>query len=242
MTEPEAAPILTRTEVLERYLVPDRSAAHLRLNFIASIDGAATREGVSGPLGNADDHLVFGVLRMLTDVIVVGAGTVRSEGYGGIRLPAEDVSWRVEHGLAPQPPIAVVSSGLDLDTEHALFTDAAVRPIVITHAAAPPEKRAALAAVADVLICGSDAVDPLVMRQALFERGLCQQLCEGGPALFGALIGADAVDELCLTISPVLDGGPAGRIASGPVATPRPMKLAHSLPAANFLFLRYLRA
>jgi riboflavin biosynthesis pyrimidine reductase len=239
---PSHSAILDRADVLERYLVADRSVPHLRLNFIASLDGAATRDGVSGALGNADDHLVFGVLRMLSDVIVVGAGTVRSEGYGGIRLPAEDVAWRLKHGLAAQPPIAVVSSRLDLSPEHALFSDAVVRPIVITHAGSPTEKRAALAAVADVLVCGVDAVDPLLMRQALVERGLRQQLCEGGPALFGALIEADAVDELCLTLSPVLDAGPAGRISASPVTTPRPMRLGHALPAGDFLFLRYLRA
>ncbi|MEO6309265.1 MAG: dihydrofolate reductase family protein, partial [Leifsonia sp.] len=67
-------------------------------------------------------------------------------------------------------------------------------------------------------------------------------LCEGGPHLFGDLLAADCVDELCLSLSPVLDGGSAGRIAVSAVATPRPMRLLHSFAAGDMLFVRYARA
>ncbi|HSP52888.1 MAG TPA: pyrimidine reductase family protein [Cryobacterium sp.] len=233
--------MLDRDELVIRYRVPDRTRPHLRVNFIASLDGAATRAGVSGGLGNADDKLVFDTLRMLADVIVVGAGTVRAEGYGGIRLSPADAAWRVGHGLPAQPPVAVVSSRLDLDPNHPLFTDAAVRPLVVTHAGSPLRRRAELAAVADVLICGEDAVDPRRLRAELVRRGLTQMLCEGGPTLFGAMIEADCVDELCLTLSPVLEGGPAGRISAGAAAVTRAMSLLHALTAGDMLFLRYAR-
>ena len=233
--------MLDRDELVIRYRVPDRTRPHLRVNFIASLDGAATRAGVSGGLGNADDKLVFDTLRMLADVIVVGAGTVRAEGYGGIRLSPADAAWRVGHGLPAQPPVAVVSSRLDLDPNHPLFTDAAVRPLVVTHAGSPLRRRAELAAVADVLICGEDAVDPRRLRAELVRRGLTQMLCEGGPNLFGAMIEADCVDELCLTLSPVLEGGPAGRISAGAAAVTRAMSLLHALTAGDMLFLRYAR-
>lgn len=233
--------MLDREELVIRYAVPDRTVAHLRVNFIASLDGAATRAGVSGGLGNADDKLVFDTLRMLTDVIVVGAGTVRAEGYGGIRLEPADAAWRVAAGLGAQPPVAVVSSRLDLAPSHPFFADAAVRPLVVTHAASPVQRRRDLAEVADVLVCGEDAVDPRRMVAALADRGLNQVLCEGGPHLFGALIEADCVDELCLTVSPVLEGGPAGRISAGAASATRAMSLLHVLTAGDMLFLRYAR-
>lgn len=234
-------PFLEREEIIARYRVADRSIPRLRLNFIASLDGAATRAGVSGGLGNEDDRLVFDTLRLLTDVIVVGAGTVRAEGYGGIRLPRADAAWRVANGLAAQPPVAIVSSRLEIEPTHPAFTDASTRPLVVTHAGSPADRRAALAEVADVLVCGEEAVDLRLMIAEFAARGHTQLLCEGGPQLFGSLIEADCVDELCLTISPVLEGGPAGRIASGGAPATREMALLHVLTAGDMLFLRYER-
>ena len=231
----------TQAGLLEAYRIEDRTVPRLRVNFIASLDGAATHDGLSGGLNNADDKLVFDTLRSLTDVILVGAGTVRAEGYGGIRLDAAAEAWRVAHGLPPQPRIAVVSGRLDLDAGHPLFTDAATRPIVITHAGSPADARAELGAVADVLVCGAVTIDlPLALHE-LAARGLRQVLCEGGPSLFGALLSADAVDELCLSLSPVLEAGTAGRIAHSGAATSRPMRLGHVLTAGDMLFLRYTR-
>lgn len=234
--------MLQRDDVIARYRVADRALPWLRVNFISSLDGAATRNGLSGGLGNADDKLVFDTLRLLADVILVGAGTVRAEGYGGVRAEPADAAWRADHGLAAQPALAIVSARLEIEPSHPFFTDAAVRPIVVTHASSPADRRAALADVADVLVCGADAVDLLEMRTELAARGLAQVLCEGGPHLLGALIEADSVDELCLTLSPVLEGGPAGRIARGAAQTTRQMSLAHALPAGDMLFLRYTRA
>ena len=231
----------SQAALLDAYWIEDRTAARLRVNFIASLDGAATHDGLSGGLNNADDKLVFDTLRSLTDVILVGAGTVRAEGYGGIRLDTAAEAWRVAHGLPPQPRIAVVSGRLDLDAGHPLFTDAATRPIVITSAGSSAEKRTALEAVADVLVCGATEIDlPLALRE-LAARGLRQVLCEGGPSLFGALIAADAVDELCLSLSPVLEAGASGRIAHSEATASRPMRLGHVLTAGDMLFLRYTR-
>jgi len=234
--------LLNRDDLLERYRILDRSLPAVRMNFIASLDGAATRDGLSGGLNNADDKMVFDTLRMLTDLILVGAGTVRAEGYGGVRLEPADAAWRVSQGLPAQPALAIVSARLDIDAGHPFFADAATRPLVITHAEAPAERRAALAAVAEVVICGERAVDPRLMLTELAARGYRQVLCEGGPHLFGDLIAADCVDELCLSLSPVLDAGPAGRIAVSAAPTPRPMRLLHSFAAGDMIFLRYARA
>ena len=234
---------LTRAVLLERYALAGREVPWLRLNFVASLDGAATRDGVSGGLGTIADKMVFDTLRLLTDVILVGAGTVRAEGYGGALVSDSDRVWRREHGLAEHPPLAIVSGRLDLDPQHPSLRDAPTRPIIVTHAGSSADRRAALAEVADVLVCGTDTVDARRVVAALAERGLSQILCEGGPSLVGALIEADAVDELCLTLSPVLDGGSAGRIShGGGAATPRAMRLVHALPAGDTVLLRYARA
>jgi riboflavin biosynthesis pyrimidine reductase len=230
------------TQLIERYAVADRGVPHLRVNFISSLDGAATHDGLSGGLNNPDDKQVFDTLRMLADVVLLGAGTLRDEGYGAMRLDDEAVDWRLAHGLPAHPTLAVVSSRLALAADHAMFADAPVRPLVLTHGASPAAARLALSEVADVVPCGEDEVDPWQVRTALERRGLNQVLCEGGPRLLGTLIEADAVDELCLTLSPVLEGGDARRISVGGAQATRAMRLAHVLTAGDMLMLRYLRA
>ncbi|MFF2387578.1 pyrimidine reductase family protein [Agromyces sp. NPDC058104] len=227
--------------LLAAYALPDRATPRVRMNFVMSVDGAVTLDGRSGGLGDDADRLAMGVLRTLADVVLVGAGTVRAEGYGGLGLGEADVAWRREHGLADQPRIAVVSSALELDPGHPFFAETVLRPIVVTHAASDPGRRAALAEVADVLVCGATAVDVLPMRDALAAAGLPQVLCEGGPHLFASLVEADAVDELCLSLSPLLVSGDAGRITAGGHEHARRMRLVHAIPAGDLLLLRYAR-
>jgi riboflavin biosynthesis pyrimidine reductase len=131
---------------------------------------------------------------------------------------------------------------LDLDPAQAAFADAPVRPIVLTRAAAPPNDR--LASVADVVVCGESSVDLSDGFAELHRRGLGHVLCEGGPHLFGALLAADLVDELCLTISPLLAGPGAGRIVAGQplVGGPAGMRLGHILGDGDSLLTRYVRA
>jgi riboflavin biosynthesis pyrimidine reductase len=233
--------MLDRSDMIDRYRVEDRATPMLRANFISSLDGAATENGRSGGLGNADDKLVFDTLRLLADVIVVGAGTVRVEGYTGVRLSAEDETWRTDHGLAAQPPVAVVSAELDFDPAHPFFAQSVTRPILIVPASAPAPRRERLSEVADVLVCGAESLDAPEMIAQLAARGLAQVLCEGGPHLFGSLVAVDCVDELCLTLSPKLEGGPAGRISRGGPQATREMELVHAIPAGDMLFLRYRR-
>jgi riboflavin biosynthesis pyrimidine reductase len=232
----------SQAELLERYAIRDRSVPRVRANFIASLDGAATHEGRTGGLNNADDKQVFDLLRMLCDVVLVGAGTLRAEGYADLRLEEPTAAWRAAHGLAAQPTLAIVSGRLDLAPDMAAFARAPVRPIVFTHDRSPLEQRRRLAKAADVVVCGTEALDAPEMLAALAQRGLRQVLCEGGPHLLGTLIEADCVDELCLTLSPVLENGSAGRIVAGAPLTPRGMRLGHVLTAGDMLMLRYERA
>jgi riboflavin biosynthesis pyrimidine reductase len=221
------------------YARADRSNPWLRVNFVSSVDGAATVDGVSGGLGGDADHRVFDLLRELCDVVIVGAGTVRGEGYGPMVLPPPSVARRVSRGLPQHPVFAIVSNRLDLDPASRTFTEAPVRPIVVTTDAAPHDRRRALAAVADIVIAGESQLDPTVLVASLAERGLAQQHCEGGPSLFGSLLAAGVVDELCLTVSPHLVAGDASRIISGDVGSPRGLALGHVLASGDTLLLRY---
>jgi riboflavin biosynthesis pyrimidine reductase len=229
-------------QLIGLYAIRDRAARRVRANFIASLDGAATHDGLTRGLNNADDKRVFDLLRRLCDVVLVGAGTLRREGYSELTVDDSAVAWRVSHGLPAQPTLAVVSGRLDLSPAMAAFAQAPTRPIVVTHQRSSAVKRQELSRVADVMVCGEDMLDPLEMLEALAQRGLGQVLCEGGPHLLGTLIEADCVDELCLTLSPVLENGNAGRIAAGAPLTPRGMRLGHVISAGDMLMMRYERA
>src|SRR4051812_32146324 len=147
----------------------------VRANFVSSIDGAATLAGRSGGLGNPTDQKLMGILREACDVVLVGAGTVRAEHYDLVR-----------------PRMAIVTRSLDLDLSELAGA------LIVTTTTSPAPKRAAFD---DVLICGEDQVDIRSMLARLAERGWTRILCEGGPHLLGSLQAADALDELCLTVS-----------------------------------------
>ena len=229
-------------QLLSWYAMPERRQGWVRFNFVASVDGAATVQGRSGALGTAADLRVLRLLRRLADVLLVGAGTIRAEGYGGDLVGEVGRAWRVAHGLSPHPPVAVVSGRLDLDPGAALFTEAVTRPIVVTTAQADAERRHAIARVADVVEAGEASVDPATAVRALTERGLVRVLSEGGPTLLGTFQQADALDDLCLSLSPVLVGGTAPRIAVGAGEHLRRLELAHVLAEAGLLLLRYVAA
>ena len=203
------------------YEVPD--VRYVRVNFAASVDGAVTVDGRSRGLSSDADRELF---------LLVGAGTVRAENYGGARAG--------DGGHIP--PIAVVSRSLELDPASRLFTDTRVPPIVLTCASAPADRQKALADRADVVIAGDDDVDISSALDALAERGLGRVICEGGPHLFGWLVAAGRMDELCLTVSPLLAGGTAGRIVAGlDTQVTDTLRLLQVLEDDGHLFLRYGR-
>lgn len=205
---------------------------HVRANFVASADGSVSLQGKSGTLGNTADRELFQLLRAMSDVVLVGAGTARVENYGGAR----EVDGRT-------PPIAVVSRSLDLDPEARLFTDTRVPPIILTCGSAPAARRRSLEGIAEVLVAGDEDVDMKVALDLLAERGLRHVECEGGPHLLGWLLAAGRLDELCLTLAPVIAGGTAGRIVAGlDTQVADRLQLMHVLEDDGFLFLRYSTA
>ncbi|MFV0426773.1 MAG: pyrimidine reductase family protein [Beutenbergiaceae bacterium] len=232
--------MFNRSDLIDQYAVPGQRP-YLRANMIASLDGAATIGGLSGGLNDAWDKQVFDTLRMLADVVIVGSGTLLAEGYGPLELDQGAVAWRRERGLADHPVLAIVTGSLSMSPDHPMLAAAPIRPVILTHAGASRARRAALAAVADVLECGPNSVDLSTAKAALADRGLVHQLCEGGPTVLGQAFAADVVDELCLTMAPIVTAGDAPRIATSPVASPHRMELMHVLSGGPMLFLRYQR-
>ncbi|HEY0696347.1 MAG TPA: pyrimidine reductase family protein [Micromonospora sp.] len=213
----------------------------VQVNFVASADGAATVSGRSRGLSSPADKKVFALGRDLADVVLVGAGTAVAEGYRGVKQTELRASRRSRLGLAEIPPIAVVTGRGSVDPTSPLITDTRVPPIVLTSDAADDDWRRAVAdAGADVVVAGEDRVDPARALAALADRGLLRVCCEGGPTLFADLIAADLVDQLGLTVSPLLTGAGAVRIADGlPAAAPVDLTLESVLSDEGFLMLRY---
>ncbi|WP_086831842.1 pyrimidine reductase family protein [Streptomyces sp. NRRL B-24572] len=228
----------------DAYAYPEGDDPWLRANMVSSLDGAGQHEGRSQPLSSEADMRIFGILRGLADVVVVGAETVRLEGYRPARAREAFAVRRAAAGQGPAPVIAVASASLNLDFSLPLFTEPLVPTLVLTGAAAPPERiEAARAAGAVVLIAGDGpGVEPARAVAALAERGLRRQLTEGGPRLLGQFVAAEVLDELCLTVSPTMTAGDAQRIAGGPsVAVPTRFQVASVMEQDGFLFTRYRR-
>jgi riboflavin biosynthesis pyrimidine reductase len=214
--------------------------------MISSLDGAATlASGTSGGLGGPGDREVFGAIRAVADVILVGAGTVAAEDYGPARLSPALREARADRGQAAVPRIAVVSASLRIDPALRLFRDAPpeARPIVVTAARADAARRQRLAEVADVVDVGEDRVDwPRALAELASVAAARVVLCEGGPRTNAQLIAEDLLDEHCLTLAPILVDGVAPRIAQGPGASHlRRLALARALESDGYLFLRYTR-
>ena len=223
----------------------EAGGAWLRANMVSSLDGAAHHDGRSQPLSSEADMRIFGVLRGLADAVVVGAQTVRQEGYRPARARDAFAERRAAAGQGPAPAIAVVSASLDLDFTLPLFTAPLVPTLVVTGAAAPADRvAAAQESGAEVVFAGSGAVvDPARVPGALAERGLRRLLTEGGPRLLGQFVTAGALDELCMTLAPRLTSGDAARIVNGTgVDVPVTMRLEGVLEEAGFLFTRYRRS
>jgi riboflavin-specific deaminase-like protein len=231
----------------EAYGADERSAPAGRpwvvTNMIASVDGAANLYGRSGDLGGPADRAVFSALRSAPDVILVGAGTVRAEGYGPPRTTTERQIRRVARGQEPFPRIAVVTNRLELDLTSPLFTESPNRPLVVTSNRPSPARRDEVSLVADVVVAGDDQVDLGAALAALAALGVRVVLCEGGPSLDGQLVAAGLLDEVCVTIAPLLAGGTASRIMHGPPPErPEGLRLDRVLEQDGTLLLRYLRA
>jgi riboflavin biosynthesis pyrimidine reductase len=253
MLLPEVRDDLTGADLDEVYAWPGdpERLPWLRANMVSTVDGAARApDGLSKAISSEADQRVFGRLRGLADVVMAGASTVRNEVYQPGRVRAELLERRRAAGQSDIPVIAVVSRSLELDLSTALFSAPTGRVVVITHEASDPLRRARVADVADVLIAGEDDVDLGLALGLLREQGLPRIHAEGGPHLLGDLLAADLLDELLLSVTPMLAGGsyptgaPTPRILAGASLpdAPRDLRLHHLLEEDGSLFLSYRRA
>lgn len=205
------------------YAFPDVGRPWVRSNFVTTLDGAAhDADGVTASLGGETDSQLFAHLRSIADVILVGAGTTRAERYG----PHEAT------------PIAVVSRRLDIP-------EPLRRPgITVVTASDAPENEldALLTAGVEVIAHGAGEIDWAAVLAIFADRGWLKVNCEGGPTLHGDLIARGVIDELCLTIAPVLAAGTAPRIAHSQLPAEVGMSLAHAVPVGDVLFTRWIRA
>ena len=216
----------------------------LMINMIASADGAIAVDGTSGALGNAADEAVFSAVRACADWIVAAAGTVRAERYGLPRPGAESRRARRAARRADRPRLAVVSASLDLDLDLPLFAERRPDedlPTILTGRDAAPQAVERLESVAEVVRLASARPQPAEILSELDRRGAEVVLSEGGPSFNAQLADAGVIDELCLSIAPLVAGGNSPRIMHGSLRTvPLNMSIDHLLEASDTLFVRYV--
>ena len=224
---------------------PDRIC--LRTNFVSTLDGSITgADGRSGTINTPSDHHLFAVHRALSDAIVVGAGTVRAEGYRAVDLLGWQRELRAREGLVAYPTLVIISNSGHVDTTVATPERGPGGPVMmITARAADHARLAALQdAGVEVVRQPTERVDLVGMADLLAARGLTRVLSEGGPRLHRDLLAADLVDEISLTLSPMMVAGPGPRSTSGPgLPHPRHFVLQHALHADDeTLFTHYVRS
>ena len=216
------------------------------LNMIASADGAVEIGGTSERLGSPADQAVFSAVRASADWILAGAETVRVERYGLPRPSAAARRARRAAGLLERPRLAVVSASMDLDVDLPLLSErrsSEERALIITGNGAPNARIEQLASVAEVVRLPTAHPDVAEIVAELARRGGDVILSEGGPCFNAQLADADLIDELCLSVAPLIARGASARIVDGALrAEPLQLVLDHLLEGDDTLFARYLRA
>lgn len=205
-------------------------------NFALSLDGHATIEGRSGPIGSEIDTAMLVGLREIPDALMVGAGTLRAERYSRIPPGEGSRARRQRRGVAADPLVVVVSGTLNLPWDIGLFTDGGGRVLVVT---ASQEELPETATPVEVLRFDGVVDLAVVLSRLRSEFGVRSLLCEGGPRLHGSLIDADLVDELFVTIAPVIAGGEGPGLTEWLGEGRRELELVWLLEAQGEIFGRY---
>jgi riboflavin-specific deaminase-like protein len=217
---------------------PHEERPLVAMNFVATVDGRATIDGRSGPIGSAADTRMLAGLRTRFDAVMIGAGTMRAERYGRPVASQEQRERRERIGLPHDPLMVIVSGRLDLPWDASLFTEGAGRVLIFTASEAePPETATPLRVVRH-----EGAVNLVeALGHLRRERGIRALICEGGPHLHDQLQADGLVDDLFLTTAPKLSGGDAPRIIEGPLPGVAELELAWLLEDEGELFARYRR-
>lgn len=227
--------------VAAAYPWPD-AGPWVRAMMVTTLDGAAAGpDGLSGSISGDADRAVFDAVRRHADAVLVGAGTIRAEGYGAQTAKHDDAAARAAQGQRPATVPAIVSPSLDLPWDSELFTGSDEVPIVLTVADPPPDALArARAARADVRQADGDDVPAQWILDTLVGEGLRRVVCEGGPRLLESMARAGLVDEADITVSPAF-AGLAHVNATDGLEEIRTFDLVHVLTADGFLMGRYVR-
>ncbi len=213
------------------------------LNMVTTLDGRATLGGRSGALGNSADHELFHALRSVVDAVMVGAGTARAEHYGRLVREKSARELRCVHGLSEEPLACIVSGRLALGPDTPLLADPQAHVAILT--ASEASLLGCAAHIEYVRTAREGRLDlPAALEELAVRFGVRTVLCEGGPHLNGQLLEAGLVDELFLSLSPLLAGGDATgealRILAGvDLDPPVALELLGVLESESHLFLRY---
>jgi riboflavin biosynthesis pyrimidine reductase len=208
-------------------LAPD-ARPYVFFNFVSTLDGRAALDGSTRPLGGPADLEMLLSLRAVADAVLIGPGTVRAEGYGRLVGPAR---------RADVPPAVLISRRFDIPWEAGLFA-AADQPVIVY---GPPDAHDPPDVAAPVEVVRLEECTPAAALADLRSRGVRALLSEGGPTLFRGFLADGYVDELFLTLTPLMTGDEAETaIVSGArLADPVRMALHWVLRADEELFLRY---
>ena len=204
---------------------------YMVLNMVASIDGRTTLGGHVGALTGPVDQRVVYRLRTQADALMVGAGTARNERYGAL-VPSE---------LGPQPLVVIVSGSVELPRDLPLLHEPDTRIVIATTSDAELGFEH-LAQVEYLRFDGAGGRVPCgdLCRALHADYGIRSVVCEGGPSLNEALLADVVVDELFLSLAPMLvGGGERTLVDAAPSHGPRPARLVSVATADDYLFLRY---
>ncbi len=237
LPDPGPTSISAQLEAYRPWEEPREDRPLVGMNFVTTLDGRATIEGRSGPIGSDADTAMLAGLRTRFDAVMIGAGTMRAERYGRLVSKQETREKRERVGLAPEPLMVLISGRLDLPWEAPLFSESGEILIFTSSEAEPPQTVATIEVVRhEGAVSFREA-----MRHLRQERGVRALLSEGGPHVHEQMQADCLVDDLFLTISPKLSGGEAPRILEGPLPEVTELELAWLLEEDGELFARYRR-
>jgi riboflavin biosynthesis pyrimidine reductase len=205
-------------------------------NMVTSLDGRAAIGGRSKLLGSERDAELLMGLRTRFDALLVGASTLRSERYGPLVRNPDTRLARERAGLEPDPLAVVMTRSMDLPWDCPLFTEGVGRVVIYTGVDREPPPTAT---EVEVVAVGSDP-DVVGLAAWLDGAGIRSVLCEGGPEILGQLLQADLLDELFLTVHPVITGeADAPRIVEGPGGAITEFELIEVSREGDELFTRF---
>lgn len=229
----------TISDSLRELALSERASAerpYVITNFAVTVDGHATVDGRSGKIGSDHDTAMLMGLREKADAVLVGAGTIRAERYGRLLPDPKQRSGREDEGRSNEPLAVIVTGSLELPWEIGMFTEGGGPVLIVTSAEGEPPET-------EVQVQVNRHRERVDLGAALHslrqEHGVALLLCEGGPRLHGALQAAGLVDELFVTIGPLLGGGEGPRMLEGVLPGPKQLELLGLLEAEGELFARY---